>query len=338
MVPKIPAAPPSLDGPHPAVSRIWRSLGGPTPASIEALREVGRSKPALYRLIFDEPGRVAVYAKRSPTPEMAVERAVYQEVLPGLPLTVPRCLGSYREPDGSTWLFLEEVGDRELSKHPEHARLAARWLAQLHGSAAADPRASKLPDAGPARYLGRLRPGRQGIRGNLGNHALTEADRAILCALVERLDALESSWSEIERACEGLPVTLVHGDFRPKNVRIAGPDADPTVYVLDWEMAGWGIPAADLASAFDREMIVAVDPDTYLEAVRSWWSGLDDAAMRRLAILGRVFQALASTEWASTSLIYDSERYLMRPMAQMRSYLGHLSDAVQAGRETLGWS
>ena len=88
MVPKVPAAPPSLDGHHPAVSRIWRSLGGPTPASIEALREVGRSKPALYRLIFDEPGRVAVYAKRSPTPEMAVERAVYQEVLPGLPLTV----------------------------------------------------------------------------------------------------------------------------------------------------------------------------------------------------------------------------------------------------------
>ena len=336
MVPKAPAALPSLDGPH-NVGRVWRSLGGPTPASIEALREVGRSKPALYRLIFDEPGRVAVYAKRSPTSEMAVERAVYQEVLPHLPLTAPRCLGSCRD-DGSTWLFLEEVGDRRLNEHPDHPRLAARWLAQLHGSAATDPRARLLPDAGPARYLGRLRAGREGIRNNLGNRALTEADRAVLMALLERLDTLESRWSEIEHACEGLPSTLVHGDFRPKNVRIAGPDADPTVYGIDWEMAGWGVPAADLASAFDRAMVVAVDPHAYLEAVRTWWSGLDDAGLRRLAILGRVFQALAATEWASAGLIFEFERHLMRPMAQMRLYLGHLSDAVQAGRETLGWS
>jgi len=336
MVPKAPALS-SLDGANPDVSRAWRSLGGPPPASIEALRDVGRSKPALYRLVFAEPGRVAVYAKRSPTSEMLVERAVYQQVLPGLPLTVPRCLGSCRD-DGSTWLFLEEVGDRRLNEHPDHPRLAARWLAQLHGSAAADPRARTLPDAGPARYLARLRAGREGIRSNLGNRALTEAERAILCGLLARLDFLESRWSEIERACEGLPVTLVHGDFRPKNVRVAGPDADPIVYGLDWEMAGWGIPAADLASVYDRTMLVAVDPKVYLDTVRAWWSGLDEAAVRRLAILGRVFQALASTEWASASLIFESERHLMRPVAQMRLYLAHLSDAVRAGQQTLGWS
>jgi len=337
MVPKLPAAPSSLNAPHSWVSRVWHSLGGPAPASIEALREVGRSKPALYRLIFDEPGRAAVYAKRSPKSEMAVERMVYHEILPGLPLTVPRCLGSCRD-DGSTWLFLEDVGDRRVNEHPDHPRLAARWLAQLHGSAAAHPRARTLPDAGPARYLERLRTGREAIRVNLGNRALAEADRAILCGMVERLDGLESRWCEIERACEGLPVTLVHGDFRPKNVRVAGPDSDPAVYGLDWEMAGWGIPAADLASAFDRTMLVVIDPREYLEAVRPWWDGLDDAAVHRLAILGRVFQVLASTEWATDSLIFESERHLLRPVSQMRLYLLQLSAAVREGREILGWS
>jgi len=335
MVPKVPPALPSPDVPPPGVNSAWRSLGGPAPSSIEVLREVGRTKPALYRLIFD--GSVAVYAKRSPTSEMAVERAVYQEVLPDLPLTTPRCLGSCRE-DGSTWLFLEEVGDRRLNEHPDHPRLAARWLARLHGSAAAHPRARTLPDVGPPRYLARLRGGREGIRANLRNRALSESDRAVLSGMLEQLDALESRWSEIERACEGLPVTLVHGDFRPKNVRVAGPDADPTVYGLDWEMAGWGIPAADLASAFDRTMLIPVDAGAYLEAMRPWWGGLDDAAVRRLSILGRVFQALASTEWATASLIFESERHLMRPIAQMRLYLGHLTAAVREGRETLGWS
>jgi len=306
--------------------------------SIEPLRGVSRSKPAIYRLIFDEPGHVSVYAKHFLTSHRPVEPAMYQEILPGLPLGVPRCLGSRREDDGSTWLFLEEVGDRGLHEHPDYPRLAARWLAQLHGSAAADARPRTLPDAGPDRYLGHLRAGREGIRGNLGNRALTEADRAILSDLLERLDALESRWSEIEQTCEGLPETLVHGDFRPKNVRIAGPDAEPIVYGLDWEMAGWGIPAADLASAFDRRMTLAVDPNVYLEALRVWGSGLDDTAMRRLAILGRVFQALASTKWACSSLKFESERHLSLPISQMRIYLGFLSDAVQAGRETLGWS
>jgi len=335
MVPKVPAAPPSLDGPHSGVSLAWRSLGGPVPDSIERIRDVGRTKPALYRLIFN--GQASIYAKRSPTSEMAVERAVYQEILPGLSLTTPRCHGSCRE-DGSTWLFLEDVGDRRVNEHPEHPRLAARWLAELHGSGATHPLLQTLPEVGPARYLDRLRTGRDGIRKNLGNRALTEADLAILHGMLEQLDGLESRWSEVERSCEGLPVTLVHGDFRPKNVRIAGPDPDPIVYGLDWEMAGWGIPAADLASAFDRTMLVSIDPGVYLDAVRRWWGRLDDADVHRLAILGRVFQVMASTDWATDSLIFESERHLMRPVSQMHLYLRQLTAALREGREFLGWS
>jgi len=306
---------------------------------VEMLREASRSKPALYRLIFEEPGRAPVYAKRSLTSDLALERTVYEDILPHLPLTVPRYFGSCRQSDGSTWLFVEDVGDCRLSDQtPEHRRLAAHWLGQLHRSAADDPRAARLPDVGPGRYLGSLRAGREGVRRNLGNRALTTADRTVLAGLLEQLDAVESLWPVIERACEGLPVTLVHGDFRPKNVRIRDAHQGTALYALDWEMAGWGVPAADLASAFGPGMTVPIDPEAYLETVRGRWPELDEGALRRLSILGRIFQALAGAEWASASLIFESDRHLIRPVGSMRVYRNHLGEALRAGAENLGWS
>lgn len=339
MVPKAPPTPASLDGPHPAAHRAWKSVGGPPPAAVEMLRLASRSKPALYRLIFDEPGRPAVYAKRSPTSHLDLELTVYRDILPQLPLTVPRFFGSCRESDGSTWLFVEDVGDgRPSDEAPEHRRVVARWLGLLHRSAADDPRASRMPDVGPDRYLGALCAGREGIRRNLGNSALTDGDRTILNGFLEQLDAVESRWPGIEHACQDLPVTLVHGDFRPKNVRIRETLPGTALYALDWEMAGWGAPAADLASAFQPGMTVAIDPAVYLETVRERWPDLDERALRRLSILGRIFQALAGAEWASASLIFESERHLIRPVGQMRVYRNHLGEALQAGREAFAWS
>lgn len=303
------------------------------------LRLASRSKPALYRLVFDEPGRPAVYAKRSPTSHLALERTVYQDILPHLPLTVPRCFGSCRESDGSTWLFVEDVGDgRPSNEAPEDRRLVAHWLGLLHRSGAGDPRAAQLPDAGPARYLGFLHAGRERVRSNLGNRALTDADRTILNGLLDQLDVVESRWPAIERACQGLPVTLVHGDFRPKNVRIRDAHPGSALYVLDWEMAGWGVPAADLASAIGPAMTVAIDPEAYREEMRERWPDLDDRALRRLAILGRIFQALAGAHWSSSSLIFESVRHLLRPVGAMRHYRAHLVEAIRAGVEDLGWS
>jgi thiamine kinase-like enzyme len=216
--------------------------------------------------------------------------------------------------------------------------VAAQGLGRLHRSAADDPRAARLPDAGPGRYLASLRAGREGVRRNLGNRALTDADREILNGLLEQLDAVESRWPAIEQACQGLPVTLVHGDFRPKNVRIRDAHAGTALYVLDWEMAGWGIPAADLASAIGPAMTVAIDPETYLNVMRERWPDLDDRALQRLAILGRIFQALASADWGSSSLIFESVRHLLRPVGAMRHYRAHLVEGLRAGAEHLGWS
>jgi aminoglycoside phosphotransferase (APT) family kinase protein len=321
---------------HPA-ARAWDRLGGGcAPTRIEVWRQASRSKPAIYRLTFGR-GQLAVYAKRSPTSDLAVERLLYQDILPGLPLTVPRYRGALRDDDGATWMFVESVGDRCISEaDPEHRALAARWLATLHGSAAASALATRLPDAGPARYRAHLCAGRDWIRRSSGNRALTARDREVLTGVLRELDGLESRWPRLERACTGLPVTLVHGDFRPKNVRLRFTGGVPTLYALDWEMAGWGIPAADLASGWGHVLTLRIDRRAYRRAVQDHGSDLDLAAMRRLSILGRLFQAVAAVEWTGASLRFESKLHLIRPIGSMRVYRRQIAHALRDGAEWLG--
>jgi aminoglycoside phosphotransferase (APT) family kinase protein len=292
----------------------------------------------MYRLVFAD-RRPAVYAKRSRTSDLPVERALYQEILPRLPLSVPRYLGSHRDEEGAIWMFIEDVGDRPPSRGRRDDRvLAARWLGLLHGSSAGDAAASRLPDGGPARYLGHLRVGRAEIQRHFANVALTSEDRAVLTGMIARLDRLEGGWAEIERTCAQHPPTLVHGDFRRKNVRIRRLGDTTALYVLDWEMAGWGVPAADVASALAPGMTVSIDPDAYIEAVRDRWPDLDATALRGLSIVGRVFQAVAATKWATASLHFEWQRYLMKPVSCIELYRKDLVAALEAGREALGWS
>ena len=319
---------------HPA-ARAWNALGGVAPAKVELWRRA-RSKPAIYRLTFAKPRRPAVYAKQSLAADLAIERMVYQEILPRLPLTVPHYHGSCRDSDGSIWLFVESAGERRLSeKNSRHRALAARWLGLLHASAATEVAARRLPDAGPGRYLGHLRSGRAAILRNFGNPALAAGDRVALTGILQKLDTLESRWPRLERACEGLPVTLVHGDFRLKNVRVRGADAAAALYVLDWEMAGWGIPAADLACACGPGLTIRIDLNAYREAARDLWKDLDAAAICRLSILGRIFQALASTEWSGASLRFESDQHLLKPVGEMRIYRAQISRALEEGAEWL---
>jgi len=331
MVPKVPAAPPSLDGPHSGVSLAWRSLGGPVPDSIERIRDVGRTKPALYRLIFN--GQASIYAKRSPTSEMAVERAVYQEILPGLSLTTPRCHGSCRE-DGSTWLFLEDVGRREFSvRHPEHRALASRWLARLHRGAAKLDAGRQLPEGGPPRYLRHLQEGRERIQRNLGNPGMTAADVELLAAVVRTLDRAQSRWDAIARACAVLPDTVVHGDFRPKNVRIREEATGSVLYALDWELAGWGSPVVDLGPARGAVATPLLDPEVYAYAVRGHGPALDRRAIERLSRLGYLLRRLAAIDWDSLSLHFEDPLWLLMPISSIRTVHRQLVSSLTHAEE-----
>jgi hypothetical protein len=268
-------------------------------------------KNSVYRLVFRDGGPPAVFAKRCRAAAGNVERLIYEEILPDLGVTSPAYYGSLEEADGSCWFFLEDVGHQQFSDHdPGHRALASRWIGQLHRHSARIAAASRLPEAGPARYLAHLHAARARIRRNVANPALTEEDRAALLNMLAAQDRIESRWSAVERACAGVPKTVVHGDFQPKNVRVREETSGPALYAFDWEMAGWGIPAADMVLNLDRSYgrgseMLQIDPEIYASEVGGQWPNLDAATIGRLSTLGYLFRRIAAIDWESVQLDFE---------------------------------
>ena len=301
---------------HPAVvawRRLWPEL---VPESVEELRE--RPSSAIYALAGLGPRGSAVIAKRSRAPKAMIERTIYQEVLPYLPVSVPRFYGMTESGDGFCWLFTEYVGEDRFSPASATQRtLAAQWLGRLHSAAARLDAASRLPDRGPAHYLDHLRHGRETICRSLDNPAMSAEDRRILKAVSAQCDAVERAWGGIERLCAGVPRTLVHGDFRSKNVRLRVIGADTTLFAFDWEMAGWGVPAPDLAVSRGVTRVEQVDLATYASIAHDYWPRVDAAALEELVVVGAVFRRLAAIGWESLSLSRESPQWVV---ANMRVY------------------
>ncbi|HEV2751897.1 MAG TPA: phosphotransferase [Gemmatimonadales bacterium] len=296
---------------HPAV-RAWNAFTGdaPEPERLEVLRK--GTKAATYRLVGAGPGGESIIAQRSPAARAVIERAVNEDILSRLALTAPRYHGYSEDGRDFVWLFYEDVGDEHFCEtDPAHPVLAARWVGSLHAGAAGIAAARNLPDRGPPWYLDHLRVGRDAIRANRHNPALLLADTTMLAHLVVDLDALEAAWSGIERACTGIPATLTHGDIQRKNmyVRSAARGGGAELFFIDWEMAGWGVPAPDLT---------LVDLPTYVSAVRPSWPGVRLEDVQRLAAVGRIFRQVAGIRWVSPALAHPDAQCLIRPMAWLR--------------------
>jgi hypothetical protein len=316
---------------HPAV-KAWAKLlpGRLEPESIEIIREYGKS--AVYRLAGVGPGCATVIAKRCQT--ALIERTIYEEVLPQLSIPGLHYYGFTGEDDEFDWLFLEDAGREEFSPLiAEHRALAARWLGVMHTAAACVAPADHLPDRGPGHYLEHLRLGCDQILRSLANLTLKADDLVVLENIVSQCEVLESCWSQVERFCAGLPRTLVHGDFNEKNLRVRAGRAGIALLPFDWEMAGWGVPAADLAqSARLGRGRFAANPDvaTYCSVVREHWPSVDLETIQQLANCGKMFRALAAINWRARSLSYEWVEWIM---GHMRIYQAELIDAIQ----TAGW-
>ena len=309
---------------HPAVA-AWRQLApdAPVPQRIEVLREGTKSNT--YRLVESTPDGASIIAQRARMAKALIERTVYEEILPRLPVTSPRYHGWRAENPHFAWLFLEDVGDeRYATSDREQYALAGRWLGLMHTSttrcADAATAAARLPDGGPARYLQHLRAARANILRNICNPALTVEEITLLKTIVSQHDLLEARWGWLEEPCRRAPSTLVHGDFRPKNAYIRRDHGGARLFPFDWETAGWGPPAADLTR---------VDIAAYWSVAGECWS-LDLEAVRRLATVGQIFRSLAAMSWVSPQLAYDSPLYRSRPMSWLRTIQARLSDAVRA--------
>ena len=308
-------------GSHAAVA-AWRAItpDARDPERIEVLWR--RKKSTTYRLVGAGADGGTIVAQHSQTVKAQVERTVYELILPQLPIPVPRYYGSRTDSPEWAWIFLEDVGDEPYSKtDPAHVALAARWVGAMHTAGAGIAAARSLPDAGPARYLSHLGAGRAMIQACLSNPALTADEMATLRRLVSDLDGLEREWPDIERACTGVSATLVHGDFRPKNAHVRQRAGKPELLAIDWEMAGWGVPAVDL---------VEIDLPTYWSVVRTDCPGVRFQDMERLRAVGQVFWWLAAIRWMAPGLLYDKAQWLIRPVMTMQMAQRAIVDAVQA--------
>jgi hypothetical protein len=313
--------PPSDD----VVIEAWRRTGGRTPELIEPVGSRRSKKSVLFRLVGVGEGGGSGGAKLCRGQHAPTERQIYEEVLPALPISLPRYYGSSETEEG-VWLFLSDGGAERCDPGiPLHRALAARWLARLH-RAGFGRRLEGLPDRGPAHHLGLLRRSRQEILDNLGNPAFEDDHRAVLNAVLESCDELERSWDEIEAFASSLPRTLVHGDFCRKNLHVvSGPDG-PEFFPMDWEMAGWGLPACDLLPSRKHPKVPIADVDVYRAAIRDVWPELDGELLRRVLGLGRVFRNLAGITWACADL---GHRWPEKPVPRMQIYRDDLDDAVK---------
>jgi hypothetical protein len=314
---------------HPAVGawqRVVPRAGVPT--SIAILQE--KEKSAVYRLGGMDCGGVSLIAKRCRADTAVIERVIYEEVLPHLPVARLRYYGCV-EDGQSSWLFLEDAGGVPFSIGlAEHRVMASRWLALMHTSAMRAA-ADRLPDRGAAYYLVQLRSARETIQRGFHNPKLDSGDRKVLDAVVIQCDILESRWHRLEESSAEVPRTLVHGDFRPKNVRIRTGNEGTDLVALDWETAGWGTPAVDLASARARP-INLIDIATYYSIARESWPTLDVRSILRLISVGWIFRRLAAISWDCLNL---TSPWPQKAVASMRVYQAELAHAMRAAKWNL---
>jgi ATP-binding cassette subfamily B protein len=322
---------------QPAV-QAWRQLDPErvipdriTPAKFKPNKM--RPNLTVYRMEGVGIDGTAVIAKRCKRADGLVERAVYERILPHVPLPGPRFYGTVEEQD-ACWLFIGEIqGEKYDMLRADHRAAAARWLGTLHTAAraAADP--AKLPDGGPHRYREQMRATRDLIRKHVDNPAFTTGDLAFLDGLLGRFEQLDEDWERLDTASTGLPATLVHGDFNGKNVRVQPSPDGPRLVVFDWEDAGRGAPSIDLAQVIAPSCRIAASPDlaTYWSVVRDQWPECDLADIERVATCGAVFRAIAVIAWDANHLAHPwADAFL--PNLQL--YERELTHAL----DRLGWA
>jgi len=299
---------------HPAV-RAWceSQHARIAPQRIEVLKS--KRKVSTYRLDGIGPGGAAVIAKRCRAATARVERMIYAEILPRLPVSALRYYGFVEAPDGEfCWLFLEEASREPYSpQRADHRALAGRWLGTLHVASLSADMKARLPDRGPSHYLQRLRDVRATLGEHLDNPALPAGDS-----------------DEVEGCCAAMPRTLVHADFVIKNLRVRAGVSGPELLVFDWEFAHWGVPATDLAQIAGR----AASPDlnVYGSVVQRDFGRLDARDIQRLANCGKLLRVVDELYWATTLIAGSSYKGFVRPIFSFRICEPELVTAFRAMR------
>jgi hypothetical protein len=317
---------------HPAVL-AWCQLAGGCAAPERVVVLKRKAKGAVYRLVGVGLDGTDVIAKRCRRDKGVVERLVYQELYPQLPVPTLHFHGSVEEQDGEFWwLFLEDVGDEPYRPDlSQHRTLAGRWFGLANGIALELDLQSQLPDRGPDLYEGFLRDVCEALPARAADPSLDAAGRADLAEIVAMCERVARHWDRVEAFCADIPRTLVHGDCLRKNVHVRSTAAGPSLVPFDWGGAGWGLVATDLGQlALPYRGPRPQDPDlaAYLAEVEGRWPGLDRETVEQLANLGQMFWCLKvlsreipafDYEWSTTEAT----------LANFRCYARALADAMR---------
>jgi hypothetical protein len=219
------------------------------------------------------------------------------------------------------------------------------WLARLHGGAAPVSAEASLSDRGPDHYLGLLPTARTGLTAAHAVATQSGHDCRLKHPVVSALDRRESRWERVSAACKAWPRTLVHADFTRKHVRLRQRDIGVQVLALDWETAGWGPPAADLAGVpwgLSRDRVPSQAPaagesdtqwygpvslDVYASVIASFWPGVGRSEVERLSRVGSIFRVIDATCWASHRVECGG---IDKGMGSLRAYADDLVQAMAA--------
>jgi hypothetical protein len=317
---------------HPAI-KAWRQVHpvGPQPKGLKVLKERKSSKEkksAVYKIEGIGLAGSDVIAKRCRKGTALLERTIYTEILPHLPIPALDYYGFLEEPEGSfCWLFLEDAGSKIYKLDFEvHRDLVAQWLGNLHTSAASIAAAVCLPDRGPNYYLKQLEWVRDTIRHNKAPSGPETEDRAVLDAIASTCSFLQTHWTQLATFCDQMPRTFVHGDFKEKNARVRPRESRLALLLFDWELAGWGVPAIDL-HYFTRES-AASELSVYWLAMQKRWPHLTFNDIHTLVKVGAIFRQLDGLQWAVHTAIGGS---VVIPLGRnLTLYQSLLAKAIQA--------
>jgi hypothetical protein len=138
------------------------------------------------------------------------------------------------------------------------------------------------------------------------------------------------------KALARYPNTLVHGDFKSTNLAwLTSPQ--PQVVALDWQLAGVGVPAMDLAWYFGAGMSLPAPPELCIERYHQHLACMlgnrfDECQwqpMLELGMLVTIVRNCCSIAWTST----HEKRQIRRDNVQMKLPMWY--DWIRAGVKRL---
>jgi hypothetical protein len=292
------------------------------PKRIEHLRRLS-SRAYVGRMLGVGKNGSSVIAKRCDMASGLTERMFYEDVLPQLSMSKLEYYGSFVENGEHLWLFLEDAGGRKFSfSNPGDRQAAVLWLASFHTSGARLIKPDMLIERHPAYYLNRLTSAKRVQASHINNPILSATDRQTLANGLDQMAATINSWDKIEALYDRLPHSVIHGDFKTKNINLRVDNNRTSIFPFDWENGGWGIPGVDMWKLDEAE---------YLQAVNGHWPQADIHTIREIKYLGTIFRAIDGFFWEVKSLDYaDEPNVRVRVIDRLFRYRFHMAGAMQA--------